>query len=308
MVTVFRSIDRVKGCRFVAGSYFGTRNPAAGYALSDIDVAAALLMDGVTISKKRRWVVTTRETVRRRGATVRKELGLERSGEAELMPNLDDFLGEVAFGGIWDRPNLARADRMVCTLAVLGLGQHVSHLERYVGAALDTGLAARSILEVFVQAGLYGGFVTTETAARVAQKVFAARGVSVEPEAERNDTNETLDERGREIMAKLHGARANQGYAAPGNAVTGALYPAAIRYGYGELWFRQGLDHRQRMLVAIASFTALGLEGQLKKFGTSALNIGLTKEEVIEAVIQTGPYSGFPRALNGLGLLSDVLQ
>lgn len=252
--------------------------------------------------------MTTREILRRRGVEVRVELGLERTGEPELMPNLDDFLGEVVFGGIWDRPNLGRQDRMICALAVLGLGGHEQHLERYVGPALDMGLPARGILEVFLQAGLYGGFVTTETAARIAHRVFAARGVTVEPEPERRDTNEVLDARGREVMMWLHGDRATQGYAASGNAVTGALYPAAIRYGYGELWDRPGLDRRQRMLIAVASFTALGLEGQLKKFGTSALNIGLKKEEVIEAVIQTGPYSGFPRALNGLALLSDVLQ
>jgi alkylhydroperoxidase/carboxymuconolactone decarboxylase family protein YurZ len=29
---------------------------------------------------------------------------------------------------------------------------------------------------------------------------------------------------------------------------------------------------------------------------------------VIEAVIQTAPYSGFPRALTGLAILSDVFQ
>jgi alkylhydroperoxidase/carboxymuconolactone decarboxylase family protein YurZ len=28
---------------------------------------------------------------------------------------------------------------------------------------------------------------------------------------------------------------------------------------------------------------------------------------VIEAVIQTAPYGGFPRALNGLAILSEVL-
>jgi 4-carboxymuconolactone decarboxylase len=252
--------------------------------------------------------MTTRDNLRQRGAAVRTELGLQRAGEPELLPNLDDFLGEVVFGGIWDRPNLGRQDRMICTLAVLGLGGHQQHLERYVGSALDMGLPARSILEVFLQAGLYGGFVTTETAARIAHRVFAARGIAVEPEPVRRDTNEVLDARGREVMMWLHGDRATQGYAASGNAVTGALYPAAIRYGYGELWDRPGLERRQRMLIAVASFTALSLEGQLKKFGTSALNIGLKKEEVIEAVIQTGPYSGFPRALNGLALLSDALQ
>ena len=43
-------------------------------------------------------------------------------------------------------------------------------------------------------------------------------------------------------MQQLHGERATQGYAAPGNEVTGALYPLAVQYGYGEIWFRPGLD------------------------------------------------------------------
>jgi 4-carboxymuconolactone decarboxylase len=248
-----------------------------------------------------------REALRRRGVAVRNELGLQRADGVEPLPNFDDFIAEVSFGGIWDRPNLAKPDRMICALAVLGLGPHTTQLRQHVASALDLGLAPRTILEVFMQAGLYGGFITTESAGQVAQQVFSARGLTVPPEPPRTDSNEVLDQRGNELMGDLHGDRASQGYAAPGNTVTGALYPSAIRYGYGELWSRPGLDRRQRMLVAIAAFTALGLEGQLKKFGASALNIGLKKEEVVEAIIQTGPYSGFPRALNGLGLLSDTL-
>ncbi|MEK7995935.1 MAG: hypothetical protein AAB403_19215 [Planctomycetota bacterium] len=45
----------------------------------------------------------------------------------------------------------------------------------------------------------------------------------------------------------------------------------------------------------------------MKKFGQSALNMGLSRIEVIEAVIQTAPFSGFAPALNVLGGLSDVL-
>jgi 4-carboxymuconolactone decarboxylase len=51
----------------------------------------------------------------------------------------------------------------------------------------------------------------------------------------------------------------------------------------------------------------LSLEGQLRKFSQSALNVGLARDEIVEAVIQTGPYGGFPRALNGLAILSEVL-
>src|SRR6187551_3047828 len=59
-------------------------------------------------------------------------------------------------------------------------------------------------------------------------------------------------------------------------------------------------------LVAVAAFTALKLD-QVKKFGESALNMGLSRTEVIEAVIQTAPLSGFAPALNALGALSGVL-
>ena len=176
----------------------------------------------------------TRNDLRRRGEAVRTELGLGRSGTTEPLPGFDDFMAEVAFGGIWDRPHLGRPDRMICTLAVLGLGGHLVPLEAHVASALDLGLPARTILEVFMQAGLYGGFVTTEAAAQTAQKVFAARDIRVEPEGPRDESNETLDASGRAVMAKLHGDRAGQGYAAPDNPVTGALYPVS-----DPLWLRR---------------------------------------------------------------------
>ena len=91
-------------------------------------------------------------------------------------------------------------------------------------------------------------------------------------------------------------------------AVTGALYPLAIQYGYGEIWFRPGLDLRRRTLVTVAAFTALKLDGQIRKFGQSALNMGVSKTEVIEAIIQTAPLTGFAPALNALGSLSEALK
>jgi 4-carboxymuconolactone decarboxylase len=90
--------------------------------------------------------------------------------------------------------------------------------------------------------------------------------------------------------------------------VTGSLYPSAIRYGYGEIWNRPGLTYPRRALVAIAGFTALRLPEQVAKFGQSALNLGLTQTEVIEAIIQTAPYTGFPPALNALGAISAVFR
>jgi alkylhydroperoxidase/carboxymuconolactone decarboxylase family protein YurZ len=248
----------------------------------------------------------SRETLRARGKNIAARLGLVRLPSP--VPGLDDLMAEVVHGGVWDRPNLGLAERAICTLAALSAHQRLTALQAMVETALGLGLTPRNITEVFVQVGLYAGFVTTEGSAAVAQEVFSARGLTVPPDPPRADVGETLDDKGREVMARLHGERAQEGYAAPGNAVTGALYATAIRYGYGELWSRPGLDHRQRMLCALAAFTVMGLDAQLRKFAKSAGNVGLSRAEVIEAVIQTAPYGGFPRALNGLAILSEVFR
>jgi 4-carboxymuconolactone decarboxylase len=247
----------------------------------------------------------SRAAIRKQGEAIAKRLGLDTLPSP--VPGLDDLLAEAVYAGVWGRPQLALADRAICTLAVLSALQRLPSLRSVVAAALEVGLTPRNIVEVFVQVGLYAGFTTSHESAAAAQDVFSARGLSMATEAQSNDSPEELEYKGRKVMFQLHGARAEEGYAAPGNAVTGALYPMAIRYGYGELWSRPGLTHRQRMLCALAAFTTMGLEAQLKKFAKSALNVGLTREEVIEAIIQTAPYGGFPRALNALAVASKVI-
>lgn len=248
--------------------------------------------------------MTTRNSLREQGEAMRRRLFGDDDGTPTILRALNT---EAVYGAIWSRPGLALDDRMVCALAALGAVQRLPKLRRHVAAALDLGLSARAIVEVLIQIGIYAGFAASEEAVEAACVVFMERGVAVPEETEREDSLEALTERGRQLMERLHGDRASQGYAAPGNTVTGALYPLAMQYGYGEIWFRPGLDLRRRALVAVAAFTALKLDGQVRKFGQSALNMGLSRTEVIEAVIQTAPISGFAPALNALGGLSEAL-
>ena len=235
---------------------------------------------------------------------MRRRLFGDDDGAPSIMRTLNT---EASYGAIWSRPGLALDDRMVCALASLAAVQRLTRLRRHVAAALDLGLSARSIVEIMIQIGIYAGFAASEEAVEAAGTAFRSRGLALPEETERSDSLEALTARGRQLMEQLHGDRATQGYAKPDDPVTGALYPLAVQYGYGEIWFRPGLDLRRRALVAVAAFTALKLDGQVKKFGQSALNMGLSRTEVIEAVIQTAPFSGFAPALNALGGLSDVL-
>lgn len=251
--------------------------------------------------------MSTRHDLKKQGEAMRRRLfGGEGGGSDGTLPILRTLIDEATYGAIWSRPGLALDDRMVCALAALASVQRLRKLRRHVSAALDLGLSARAIVEILIQIGIYAGFAATEEAVAAALEVFASKGVAPPDETPRDDELDVLTERGRQLMQQLHGARASEGYAAPGNDVTGALYPLAIQYGYGEIWFRPGLDLRRRALVAVAAFTALKLD-QVKKFGQSALNMGLSRTEVIEAIIQTAPLTGFAPALNALGGLSEAL-
>jgi len=246
----------------------------------------------------------TREDLRREGEAMRARL---QGGAPDLPAGFGSLLTEAVFGGIWSRPGLALTDRIVCSLAAVAVFPRPRAVRRLTGAALDHGIAAETVREVLVQAGLYAGFTAAEESLAVAAEVFSARGVAFPADPPDDAALEELTPRGRAVMQELHGSRAESGYAAPDNPTTGALYPLAIQYGYGEIWYRPGLDRRARALVAVAAFTALRLPEQVAKFGQSALNTGLSKTEVIEAVIQTAPHSGFPPALNALAALGRVL-
>ena len=127
---------------------------------------------------------------------------------------------EAAYGAIWSRPGLALADRMICALAALTAVQRLPQLARHVGAALELGLQPRAIREVLIQIGIYAGFAASEESVEIAAAEFAARQIAMPEEPERTDSLETLTERGRKLMERLHGDRARHGYAAPGNTVT----------------------------------------------------------------------------------------
>ena len=80
-----------------------------------------------------------------------------------------------------------------------------------------------------------------------------------------------------------------------------------IEFGFGDVYSRPGLSLQQRELATVAALTALGTaQPQLKVHIAAALNVGLSREEIIETMLQMSLYAGFPAALNGVFAAKEV--
>lgn len=105
-------------------------------------------------------------------------------------------------------------------------------------------------------------------------------------------------ERGKKVLDAIDGTAGANVIDALGD-ISPELGHQVVAWGFGEVYSRPGLDPRDRQLVTLGMLTALGgCEPQLEVHVNAALNVGLTPQQIIEALLHSAVYCGFPRALN----------
>ena len=119
--------------------------------------------------------------------------------------------------------------------------------------------------------------------------------------------SDELLERGREVQAQLW-PKVSEG---SGDFPAARMAPDFFRYvaesAFGMLWSRPGLAVRDRSLVTVAQLAALGRTDELRAHLAGALNVGISREELIEVLMQTAIYAGVPAANEALRAAVDVL-
>lgn len=120
------------------------------------------------------------------------------------------------------------------------------------------------------------------------------------------DEHQTRFERGTAKLAEVDGqAGQNVIDALQGIAPDFATY--VIEFPFGDIYSREGLNLRDRQIATIAALAALGnAQPQLKIHIQAGLNVGLSRQEITEVLMQMAVYAGFPAALNGLFAAKDV--
>jgi len=118
--------------------------------------------------------------------------------------------------------------------------------------------------------------------------------------------SESRLERGKRALAEIDGETGQNVVAALAD-ISPDFATYLIEFPFGDIYSRPGLGPRDREIATIAALAAMGNAApQLKVHIEAGLNVGLTRDEITEILMQMAVYAGFPAALNGLFAAKEV--
>lgn len=82
-----------------------------------------------------------------------------------------------------------------------------------------------------------------------------------------------------------------------------------LAFAFGDIYEKDTLSFREREIITITSLLTQGdTKNQLIVHINGSLNVGITKEEIIEVFTHCIPYVGFPKVLNAIMIAKEVFE
>lgn len=221
--------------------------------------------------------------------------------------DFQDILSRFIFGEVFYQGNLDDKHRELITLVVLATNQTLPQLKAHVQAALNVGLTPVEIKEAVYQCAPYIGFPKTLNAINEVNEVFKSNNITLPLESQKQVEEENRFDKGLATQVEIFGdiiAKMREG--APANQKHIQDYLSS--FCFGDFYTRGGLDLKTRELLTLCIVSALGgTEGQVKAHVQGNKNVGNGKETLITAITHCLPYMGFPRTLNALNCINEII-
>ena len=205
--------------------------------------------------------------------------------------------GEIAWNGTLD-------DKMreLITLVVLTAVQTPDGIKPHVEAALRAGATPVEIKEALYQCAPYIGFPKTGTTLLLVNEVFREKGIPLPVASQKTVTEANRYEEGLKVQKSIFGEAIDVMHRnTPENQ-------KPIMQNYLSSFTRTGLDLKSREILTFCIISSLGgCESQVRSHVQGNVNVGNSKENLVDALAQMLPYIGFPRTLNALGCVNAVI-
>jgi 4-carboxymuconolactone decarboxylase len=115
-------------------------------------------------------------------------------------------------------------------------------------------------------------------------------------------------ERGMKVRREVLGDEHVDGAIERTSPFTADYQDLIVRYAWGEIWTRPGLDRRMRSAITLTALVAMGHFEELRMHVRAALRNGLEEDEIKEVLLQSAIYCGVPAANRAFKVAQEVLE
>jgi len=119
----------------------------------------------------------------------------------------------------------------------------------------------------------------------------------------------------RERIEKAKAIRGEMGIYGDGGQATEAFYNISavhtqtmFEWCFGMIWAQPLLDLKTKEVAVLAAMAAQDLHEEIEWHTRAALNLGLTKDEIVEVFVQLSPYIGLPKTNHALKAASRAFK
>lgn len=222
-------------------------------------------------------------------------------------PELDALFEHFVCDEVKAYGNLEPKTRMKVLLASMIAQQTLRAYKGMLEEALDEGVTPIEIKEIVYQAVPYCGMAKVLEFIEVTNEILECRGIKLPLEGQSTTTPETRHEKGLAVQKGIFGEAIDKMYeAAPKDQIHIQNYLSANCFG--DYYTRTGLDVKMRELLTFSMILSLGgCEMQLKGHIQGNINVGNTKQTLLSTITQILPYIGYPRTLNAIRCVNEVI-
>lgn len=222
-------------------------------------------------------------------------------------PEFAAIKARLIYGEVYAEKTLSAKLRELVILAVAVTNQTMNEVRRHTATALAAGGKPEEIKEAVYHCAPYIGLGKAENAVNAVNEVFAEKGVALPLESGQTVTEESRLADGIAAQKSIFGAHIDaMRAAAPENQKNIQDYLSA--YCFGDFYTRKFLTIPERELLTFAILAAQGgCEPQVKAHVGGNAAVGNGKKTLLAALTVCLPYIGFPRTLNALACINEVL-
>ena len=225
----------------------------------------------------------------------------------ETDPELIEIFDNFAFDEVLGYGNLEPRTRLMVILASMIACQAVAEYQVMLGGALNVGVTPVEVKEIVYQAVPYVGMAKVYDFIHATNDILESRGIKLPLDGQSTTSPETRFEKGYAIQKAIVGEQLEKMYAdSPANQLHIQKFLSANCFG--DYVARAGIDLQARELLTFSMLLSLGgCEPQLKGHIQANLTAGNNKETLLSVVTQLLPYVGYPRTLNAIRCLNEMI-